>query len=272
MLQFKSSFPVVKPTLDDFLNYTLSNLCEDYKYRSVATFSGTGSLIDWLQLPPPRANKVTIIGINGPTCAGKTIFSQHLAEQLSSRLPAVELSLEWFLYDRDKRAQLIEDIATNAKAIPEVTASAWDVNRYVATLQKLKSMDGKAYSQRLKLDNLYDRTSGKQQMRVNLNVPYSGYLIVEGVSVLDIPDPTLIDCYIRLDVDNDHQLIQRIIAREASKPTTKRLPDEFLRRRYEIVDLNHMRYLRKISHNFNKYIINTTDFNRLEVLSNAELS
>lgn len=257
---------------NSFNDYNLKKLQEDHGYRRIAAFNSFESLIDSLELPPPQANKVTIIGINGPTCAGKTTFSQLLAEQLSRKLPSTELSFEWFLYDRDIRAKMIDDITKGLKTIPEVTAAAWDVDRYVSTLKKLKSMDSKTNGRKLKLNNLYDRTSGKQQAKATLSIPYGGYLIVEGVSVIDIPEPNLADCYIRLDVDEDLRLMERIIAREKSKPRAKQLSEEFLRRRFGAVDLDHMRYLRSISRSHNKYIINTTKFDRLEVFSNAKLS
>lgn len=254
-----------------FSAYTLEDLITDYSYSQAAAFSNMHSLIDNLELPKLRSGRVTIIGINGPTCAGKTTFSERLVEQLKhNNIPCIGISFEWFLLDRKKRVALVDDVAKGKTRIQDVTSAAWDISKYTSLLSRLKDMRGSPNTEApLHLTRLYDRESGAQMAQATLEVPYGGYIVVEGVSVLDIDDTRLVDCYIRLDVDDDSGLIDRIIKRERIKPPDKQLTEEFLKRRFDLMDKNHMRYLRKISYNHNRYIINTSNFNDMKVFTHS---
>lgn len=248
-----------------FSTYTLQVLVQDYAYSTTSSYEHTDDVIASLNLEPLPQNELAIIGINGPTCAGKTSFTDQLVADLESRnIPVVRIGFDWFLYDRSKRNTLVEQITQNHKTIEEVTRTAWDIERYDGLLRLLKSFNK---DKTIPLLGLYDRMHGSQTANMEITIPYGGYAIIEGVGILDTDSIHLIDKHIRLDVDDDEVLIKRAIARENVKSPAYRLSEEFLRHRFEVMDLQHMRYLRKISRGHNQLIVDVSDFNNIKTYS-----
>jgi uridine kinase len=207
-----------------FSQYILQDLIEDYGYNSA--HDDMRQVVDALRLPPTEPDQVMIVGINGPTCAGKTSFTQAVVESLASRgIPVVQVAFDWFLYGRDRRNTLVEDISSERRAIEEVTQTAWDTERYVSLLRSLKNHGLVPSQQQIKITGVYDRTLGTQTGEADVDLPLGGYAIVEGVGILDVENTDLIDYHIRLDVNDDEILINRAITREKNKPENKQLSE-----------------------------------------------
>ncbi|HEV7455106.1 MAG TPA: hypothetical protein VGO07_07655 [Candidatus Saccharimonadales bacterium] len=251
-----------------FSDYVLQDLIADSSYDLMAQYPSIAEVIDSLQLITPRPDEVLIIGINGPTCAGKTTFTEALVRWLVTRnIPVTQLGFDWFLYDRPIRNQLVQDISLGAKTIAQVTQTAWDVQRYGNLLRTLKTIKRGDMDGVIQLTGLYDRALGTQTADVAFTIPFGGYVVVEGVAILDTTNADLIDSHIRLDVDDDEILIKRAIAREGVKPPGKRLSEEYLRHRFEVMDLHHMRYLRKLSYAHNQHVVDVSNFSNIKVFS-----
>jgi pantothenate kinase len=104
-----STQPAVSPEIGarmdkHFSQYILQDLIEDYDYNSASTHDDMRQVVDALHLPPTEPDQVMIVGINGPTCAGKTSFTQAVVESLAGRdIPVVQVAFDGFLYGRDRR-------------------------------------------------------------------------------------------------------------------------------------------------------------------------
>lgn len=248
--------------------YRLQNLLDDYPYRHNGIYNSLDAVLESLNLPIPDSAKITIIGISGPTGAGKTSFSKTIAARLSKDFLACELSMDCFLRARKARSRLIEDVSQAKNDIEDITINSWKMPEYEDVLHRInESVKNPGKNKKLILDNLYNRMTGENDLKMILEIPYGGYLIVEGSPIHDTKTAPLFDCYIRLDVDQDNKLIERILDREKFKPHHLRLPEKFLRHRFELVDLPYSHYLRKLSRDQNHYLINTETFNEINVFA-----
>lgn len=247
--------------------YRFQNLLDDYHYRHTGIYKSLDAVLDSLNLPLPDPARIKIIGVSGPTCAGKTTFNKAIVAKLSEHASAVELSMDYFLRARHVRTQLSEDILLAKKSIQDITINSWNIPRYEALIHRIKRSVKNPNNKELVLDNLYNRITGKNDLKMCIEIPYGGYLIVEGSPMHDTKTASLFDCCMHLDVDQDYKLIERVLDREKSKPRHLRLPEKFLRHRFESVDLPYGHYLRRLSRDQNHYLINTETFNKIQVFT-----
>ena len=112
-------------------------------------------------------NRVNFITVDGITCSGKSLFANLLKRKLSSKFKNILiLSKDLFLYTREKRISFTKKIN---KDFYNQNKVHYDLNKLIILIKFLKKGNK---NKTLVLKNLYNRTTGKNNLTLNykLNV------------------------------------------------------------------------------------------------------
>ena len=153
--------------------------------------------------------KINLITIDGITCSGKSLFANLLKKNLKKNFSKIFiLSKDLFLYPREKRIKITKKLKTlNTKQ-----------NELHYNLKKLKELlnflFGKSKKKNLVLKNLYNRKTGKNDLKIKLNFLEKRLIIFEGIYVNEdikfIKKPTLKILLIEKVYESLSRKIQRI--------------------------------------------------------------
>ena len=153
--------------------------------------------------------KINLITIDGITCSGKSLFAGLLKKNLKKDFKEILiLSKDLFLYPRERRIK----ITRNLKKL--------NTNQNVLhyNLKKLKELlnflFGNSKKEFLVLKNLYNRKTGKNDLKIKLNFLEKRLVIFEGIYVNEdirfIRKPTLKILLIEKVYESLSRKIQRI--------------------------------------------------------------
>ncbi len=125
-----------------------------------------------------KKKNINFITIDGITCSGKSLFANLLKDNLKKKFKYVSiLSKDLFLFPRSKRIKITKKIKN----------SKFNQNNLHYDLKKLKILlnflAGKSKSKTLILKNLYDRKSGKNNLKLKINYIRNRLIIFEGIYV-----------------------------------------------------------------------------------------
>jgi len=124
--------------------------------------------------------KISFITIDGITCSGKSLFANLLNKNLKKRsINTLILSKDLFLFTRKKRIKLTKNL--NKKFLNQ------NILHY--DLPKLKLLlnflNGKNKEKTLILKNLYNRKTGKNDLKLKFKFSKKRLIIFEGIYVND---------------------------------------------------------------------------------------
>lgn len=194
-----------------------------------------------------------LIGINGSSCAGKTTLSEEIKGFLISQKQAsIIVSMDWFLRKRSERSVIMNDPRT-AEDIEIYVYKAWDIERFVKVLNRINCV--KEFTE-LHLQGLYDRVTGECDNEKDLKIDNTTIIIVEGTEAVNKETESLYGCKIKINT-KESVVLDRILAREKSKPIEKQVQESELIRRYNILERYYVQYLKHKNENFDIYIDNS---------------
>jgi len=212
-----------------------------------------------------KDNNTFIIGIDGPTAAGKTT----LADNIKKKLKGSEIfifKLDWTLKDRKFRENSLKNYKkTNTFFYYEAEEH---MNLHIASnfLKKVKSLSSKKKIN-LTLNNLYDREgSTKNDLTIKTTIKRNTIIIIEGHYTGYKEIYKYIDFNILL-LSKKNELIQRKINRvkKYRKPLdTKKY--------FELIDVpSFVNYLSRFGNNYN-LIFDNTNYNKPKKINHSDLN
>lgn len=153
--------------------------------------------------------KINLITIDGITCSGKSLFANLLKKNLEKNFSEIFiLSKDLFLYPREKRIKItkkLKSLNTNQNELH------YDLKRLKELLFFLFGKNKKSY---IVLKNLYNRKTGKNDLKIKLNFLEERLVIFEGIYVNEdikfIKKPTLKILLIEKVYESLSRKIQRI--------------------------------------------------------------
>ncbi len=125
-----------------------------------------------------NANQVNFITVDGITCSGKSVFSNLLKKKLRNRFKnTLILSKDLFLFTREKRINFTKKLK---KDFFKQNTVHYDLNKLNSLLMFLKKGNKK---KTLVLKNLYNRTTGKNDLSIKFKFLDKRLIIFEGIYV-----------------------------------------------------------------------------------------
>lgn len=153
--------------------------------------------------------KINLITIDGITCSGKSLFAHLLKKNLKKNFADIYiLSKDLFLYPREKRIKItkkLKKVKTNQNELH------YDLKRLKELLYFLF---GKNKKSSIVLKNLYNRKTGKNNLKMTFRFLKKRLIIFEGIYVSEdvkfIKKPTLKILLIEKVYESLSRKIQRI--------------------------------------------------------------
>ena len=122
--------------------------------------------------------KVNFITIDGITCSGKSVLANLLKIRLKKNFDSISiLSKDFFLLTREKRISFTKKLKSNCLSQNKVH---YDLKK-LHYLLKFLNYGNKKNS--LKLTNLYNRKTGKNNLSLNFKYSEKNLIILEGIYV-----------------------------------------------------------------------------------------
>ena len=125
-----------------------------------------------------KKKKINFITVDGITCSGKSLFADLLKKNLKRYFKEILiLSKDLFLYPRTKRIQITK----------KIKQSNFNQNILHYDIKKLKYLlnflVGKTNKKNLIIKNLYNRKTGKNNLKIKINFSSDRLIIFEGIYV-----------------------------------------------------------------------------------------
>lgn len=198
------------------------------------------------------------IGIDGPSNSGKTSLadaSLQLAHSLD--LDVNILYADYFLIERERRNEIFKRIGAGEIKIEDYSKLGWNQEYMHSTLSKIKDIVSGRKGYSLKIPSVYDRLTGLADGEITLHIKPGSIVLVEGVG-LHLYQSGMLDIKVRTDVSNADILYGRLLKREAQKPLERQLDTDYLKYRYDVVDVAHTAFLRRATLGVADYVLDTT--------------
>ena len=122
--------------------------------------------------------KINLITVDGITCSGKSLFANLLKKNLKKNFAEIFiLSKDLFLYPREKRIKI-------TKKLKKLNTNQNELHYNLKKLRELLNfLFGNSKKEFLVLKNLYNRKSGKNDLKIKLNFLKNRLVIFEGIYV-----------------------------------------------------------------------------------------
>lgn len=124
-----------------------------------------------------------IIGIDGPTAAGKTILAKNLKAKLNNSFKSIWIcQLDWTLKSRSYRSNSLKEFRNKRNNFYYEAQDHMDLEKIIENLKKIKNhnFDKKNFL-KIKINSLYDRQkSSKNDLTVKSTIYKKSLIIVEG--------------------------------------------------------------------------------------------
>ncbi len=205
-------------------------------------------------------SSMQIIGFSGPTGAGKTSYANATKRYFEEQGRAAQIfSVDMFLTDRTKRAEIIKSIVDETLGIAEYQKEAWDMEGFYEMLRKIDEFKKSGEeSLEIHISNAYNRETGKRDKEVTLTITRDMVVIIEGVRIVNQETEEYFDKTVMVDVDQDDILVERLIAREQDKPGDKRLSSAYVQERFNATDRENARLMRTLESEYYDYLIDAS--------------
>lgn len=205
-----------------------------------------------------------VIAIDGPSNAGKTSLTKAIAARYERYgIPVSMIPLDFFLTDRETRNGIVQAVEDERLTIDRYSEAAWEQERYRASIARAKEIVLRSSDEAssLTIPDAYSRLTGRKDSAHAIPVQPGGIILTEGVGIHACHDD-LFDIRVRVDTHYSHTLLGRVLSRELEKPDDARQPEDYLRRRYALIDAPHTNHLRAKAPEVD-YVLDTSNFDAM---------
>ena len=196
-----------------------------------------------------KKREINFITVDGITCSGKSLFANLLKKSLKNKFSDILiLSKDLFLYPREKRIKITRNLRKIKKNQNELH---YDLKKLKLLLEFL-NRNNKAKS--IVLKNLYNRKTGKNNLKIKFRFLKKRLIIFEGIYVSEDIKRIIKPILKILIIEKVYESLARKIERIRDKKISVQLVvTEFIRIHLE----SFKNYLRK-----NNFDISFEDINR----------
>lgn len=202
-----------------------------------------------------KKDKTLIIGIDGPTAAGKTFLADELYKELSKKYQVFTYRLDWTLKDRKVRENSLKNFKLRNQNFYFEAENHMSLYKTKDFLNKINLFNQNKSKTKinLSLNKLYDRSgSTKCDLTIKTTITKQTIIIVEGHYSGYSKIYNLLDFNILLLADK-HELLKRKIDRVKSY----RSPSETAKY-FELIDIpSFVNYLTRFGNNYDMVIDNS---------------
>jgi uridine kinase len=124
-------------------------------------------------------NKVSYITIDGLTCSGKTTFTKKLALELKKKNKVIIISKDFFLKSRNKRILISKNFSNYN---PSQNQLHYDLKKLKMLLNFFNKDN---LNKKITLTNLYNRKTGRNNLKLNFLFKKNIIILFEGLYVND---------------------------------------------------------------------------------------
>jgi uridine kinase len=125
-----------------------------------------------------KKKEINFIIVDGITCSGKSLFADLLKKNLKDKFPDIlTLSKDLFLYPREKRIKITRNLRKIKKNQNELH---YDLKKLKLLLEFL---NGNNKAKTIVLKNLYNRKTGKNNLKIKFRFLKKRLIIFEGIYV-----------------------------------------------------------------------------------------
>jgi uridine kinase len=165
-----------------------------------------------------KKKEINFIIVDGITCSGKSLFANLLKKNLKNKFSDILiLSKDLFLYPREKRIKITRSIRKIKK----------NQNQLHYNLSKLKLLlnflNGNNKEKTLVLKNLYNRKTGKNNLKMKFHFLKKRLIIFEGIYVSDDIKSTIKPILKILIIEKVYESLARKIERIRDKKISVQL-------------------------------------------------
>jgi len=165
-----------------------------------------------------KKKEINFIIVDGITCSGKSLFANLLKKNLKNKFyDILILSKDLFLYPREKRIKITRSVRKIKK----------NQNQLHYNLSKLKLLlnflNGNNKEKTLVLKNLYNRKTGKNNLKIKFHFLKKRLIIFEGIYVSDDVKSTIKPILKILIIEKVYESLARKIERIRDKKISVQL-------------------------------------------------
>ena len=201
-----------------------------------------------------------IIGIDGPTAAGKTTLADKLAKKINSKNIFI-FRLDWTLKSRNHRENSLKYFKSNEANFFYEPEDHMDLDKTVKFLDKIEKFNfGKKKKLNIYLKNLYNRSgSAKNDLNIKQTIDRNTIIIIEGHYTAYTNISNKINFNILL-LANKKELLKRKINRVKSYRNPSVTKEYF-----DLIDVpSFVNYLSRFGNNYD-LIVDNSNFNKAKI-------
>jgi len=184
--------------------------------------------------------KIGLIAVSGGTATGKSSTALEVEEYLVAGRgkEVVRIDLDWFLMARDDRLVLERCMKTGQKSDghPSIT---WEIDRIDDILSKIiefKYNNATELCLENELKGVYNGITGKTDKNMPpITIKKGSIVMIEGAFPLSEDNKKHFDASFFFDT-SQKEAIRRVLERERKKSPDKRQPEEWLIKRYSLIN------------------------------------
>lgn len=202
---------------------------------------------------------IHILGIDGPTGAGKSTMTMVLQKLLLESGRAVDvISLDWFLTPPMLRKNIITLLEENRLGIHQYSATLWKIKEITDALNAIRQASMDQESSVVVLEGLFNREKATYDVTKAVKVQQNGVILVDGVGAMSDDFRQYMDIGIWIDVLSDDLLLERKMGRELLKEPSRRIDPEYMRQRFWRAEHLHSNFLRATSLEKCRFVVDNT--------------
>jgi len=202
-----------------------------------------------------------IIGIDGSVTAGKSFLSSRMDAFLRRQgIDCVVIHGDWYMSSRKRRTQEVEAATRGRYDMATFDMAVCNYEEIAATqAQVFDFLQSGNDSLNFKLSGAYSRDSGELDATIDLSITNKSIVIFEGTGVINSIMKPKFDLSIRLDVGTYDETVKRLCRRESEKEVSLRIPEEQVKKRYDLIDYRYDGYLRSRDSGYFDVLLDTSN-------------
>ena len=201
-----------------------------------------------------------IVGIEGPAGAGKTTFTNEICDKLKKNNRNVNVIYMYcFMKERSERKKLIDEYIYGKISVENYSKLAWNIDEYYEKIYEIYNIIKSCDRDNILINNAYNRKTGLKDLDVKLDIKENSIILLEGTDFINEDIGKYINICIKVDVEDNNTLLERIINRENAKNLEDRINASILKNRFNFLDIYHAVYLRNKNTNLYDYYLNNSE-------------
>ena len=208
-----------------------------------------------------KEDKIFILGIDGPTAAGKTILASKIEKKLNN-IKCFTIKMDWTLKSRSYREKSLKEYNKNNKEFLYEAEEHMSLNIISNLLQKIQKFNNNKNLKTLKinLDKLYNRDkTAKNDLKIKKTINKKHVVIVEGHYTGHPSIHRHID-YNLLLLSSKKELLKRKINRVKDYRDPK-----FTKKYFELIDIpSFINFVSRYGNNY-ALLVDNTNYNNPQI-------